>query len=181
MFANPPKKIKIKMEMEPRGLSPQPQRHYLCHLRLHEKHLNWPAPKATPDELKLYLYYRISETLNLRVSDLPPFMGGVRFNRRHIRRGNRRPLFKPFDHIFSKPARVFTAFFLHRQIKSGQFDEGFQQFLECISDSLAASGASFFILCGKPFPARQINYSIQALNFWVLFIISERRFDNANK
>ena len=72
-------------------------------------------------------------------------MGGVRFNRRHIRRGNRRPLFKHFDHIFSKPARVFTAFFLHRQIKSGQLDERYQQFLECIGDSLAASGASFFI------------------------------------
>ena len=76
-------------------------------------------------------------------------MGSVGFNRRHIRPGNRRPLFKPFDHIFSKLARVFTAFLLHRQIKSGQLAEGFQQFLECIGDSLAASGAFFFILRGK--------------------------------
>lgn len=55
---------KMKMEMELRGLSPQTQRHYLCHLRLLEKHLNKPAPEVTPDELKLYLYYRIKSGIS---------------------------------------------------------------------------------------------------------------------
>lgn len=55
---------KMKIEMELRGLSPQTQRHYLCHLRLLERHLNKPAPKATPDELKLYLYYRIKSGIS---------------------------------------------------------------------------------------------------------------------
>ena len=55
---------KMKMEMELRGLYHQTQRHYLCHLRLLEKHLKKPAPKATPDELKLYLYYRIKSGIS---------------------------------------------------------------------------------------------------------------------
>jgi len=59
-----PHLLKMKIEMELRGLSHQTQRHYLCHLRLLEKHLNKPAPKATPDELKLYLYYRIKSGIS---------------------------------------------------------------------------------------------------------------------
>jgi len=55
---------KMKFEMELRGLSPQTQKHYLCHLRLLEKHLNKPAPEVSPDELKLYLYYRIKSGIS---------------------------------------------------------------------------------------------------------------------
>ena len=55
---------KMKFEMELRGLSPQTQRLYLCHLRLLEKHLHKPASEVSPDELKLYLYYRIKSGIS---------------------------------------------------------------------------------------------------------------------
>jgi len=50
---------KMIFEMELRGYSPQTQNHYLCHVKLLEKHTSKPAPQLTPDELKQYLHYRI--------------------------------------------------------------------------------------------------------------------------
>ena len=55
---------KMKFEMELRGLSPQTQTHYLLQLRLLERHLNKPALEISPDELKLYLYYRIKSGIS---------------------------------------------------------------------------------------------------------------------
>ncbi|MEL1136582.1 tyrosine-type recombinase/integrase [Desulfitobacterium sp. THU1] len=55
---------KMKIEMELRGLSSQTQRHYLSHLRMLEKHFNKLAPEVSPDELKLYLYYRIKSGIS---------------------------------------------------------------------------------------------------------------------
>lgn len=49
----------MKFEMELRGLSPVTQRNYLFHIKKLEKHYNKPATEVSPDELKLYLYYRI--------------------------------------------------------------------------------------------------------------------------
>jgi integrase/recombinase XerD len=50
---------KMIFEMELRGYSPQTQNHYLCHVKLLEKHTSKPAPQLTPDELKQYLHYHI--------------------------------------------------------------------------------------------------------------------------
>ena len=50
---------RMKFEMELRGYSPQTQSHYLCHLRLLEKFACKPALQVSPDELKLFLHYRI--------------------------------------------------------------------------------------------------------------------------
>ncbi|NTW25487.1 MAG: tyrosine-type recombinase/integrase [Lentimicrobium sp.] len=50
----------MKFEMELRGLSPQTQQHYLGHIKLLEKHFGKPALEVSPDEIKIYLYYRIS-------------------------------------------------------------------------------------------------------------------------
>ncbi|MDO0825535.1 tyrosine-type recombinase/integrase [Desulfosporosinus nitroreducens] len=55
---------KMKVEMELRGYSPQTQRHYLCHLRQLEKHANKPALQVFPDELKLFLHYRIKSGIS---------------------------------------------------------------------------------------------------------------------
>jgi len=55
---------KMMFEMELRGLSPQTQTHYLCQLRLLERHLNKTALEISPDELKLYLYYRIKSGIS---------------------------------------------------------------------------------------------------------------------
>jgi site-specific recombinase XerD len=50
----------MKIEMELRGLSPQTLQHYLGHIKLLEKYFNKPAIEVSPDEIKCYLYYRIS-------------------------------------------------------------------------------------------------------------------------
>jgi len=55
---------KMKIEMELRGFSSETQRHYLSHLRMLEKHFNKPALEVSPDELKLYLYYRIKSGIS---------------------------------------------------------------------------------------------------------------------
>lgn len=55
---------KMNIEMELRGFSSETQRHYLTHLRMLEKHLNKPALEVSPDELKLYLYYRIKSGIS---------------------------------------------------------------------------------------------------------------------
>jgi len=54
----------MKVEMELRGYSPQTQRHYLCHLRQLEKHANKPALQVSPEELKLFLHYRIKSGIS---------------------------------------------------------------------------------------------------------------------
>jgi integrase/recombinase XerD len=46
-------------EMELRGYAKHTQNHYLCHLKLLEKHTGKSALEITPDELKQYLHYRI--------------------------------------------------------------------------------------------------------------------------
>ena len=55
---------KMKFEMELRGLSPQTQKHYLCHLTQLEKYFDRPAFQLSPDELKRYLHYRIQSGLS---------------------------------------------------------------------------------------------------------------------
>ncbi len=55
---------KMKFEMELRGLSPQTQKHYLCHLKQLEKHFDKSAFQLSPDELKYYLHYRIKSGLS---------------------------------------------------------------------------------------------------------------------
>ena len=54
---------KMIFEMELRGYSPQTQNHYLCHVKLLEKHASKHALQLTPDELKQYLHYRIKSGL----------------------------------------------------------------------------------------------------------------------
>lgn len=54
----------MKFEMELRGLSPVTQKNYLYHIKKLEKHFNKPATEVTPDELKLYLYYRIKSGIS---------------------------------------------------------------------------------------------------------------------
>ena len=50
---------KMIFEMELRGYAQHTQNHYLCHVKLLEKHTSKPAFEITPDELKQYLHDRI--------------------------------------------------------------------------------------------------------------------------
>lgn len=54
----------MKFEMELRGLSPVTQKNYLFHIKKLEKHYNKSAIEVSPDELKLYLHYRINSGIS---------------------------------------------------------------------------------------------------------------------
>lgn len=55
---------RLKFEMELRGLSPQTQKHYLCHVGLLEKHLCKPAFQVSPEEIKRFLHFRIKSGIS---------------------------------------------------------------------------------------------------------------------
>ncbi|HBP64730.1 MAG TPA: hypothetical protein DD730_10730, partial [Desulfosporosinus sp.] len=55
----PPHLQKMIFEMELRGYAQHTKDHYLCHIKLLEKHTNKSVAEITPDELKQYLHDRI--------------------------------------------------------------------------------------------------------------------------
>lgn len=61
---------KMLFEMELRGYSPQTQKHYLNHVRLLEKYAGKPPDQITPEEIKLFLHYRIKKGISYSNVDI---------------------------------------------------------------------------------------------------------------
>ena len=71
---------RMKFEMELRGYSQHTMKHYLSHVRLLEKHLCKPLDQVTPEEIKQFLHYRISQGVSYSNVDISCNAFKVMFN-----------------------------------------------------------------------------------------------------
>ncbi len=71
---------KMKFEMQLRTFAPATEKHYLCQIRLLEKHFNKPCPLITGDEIKEFLHHRIKSGISYSNVDIACNAFKIMFN-----------------------------------------------------------------------------------------------------